>query len=94
MPRNNAVKSFWVKDLKTADDKKSRVDILNYELGLTMLFEYLTEMKTKTLEGYSAYTDYNTANWQLQVAENNGRLKMIDELLSLLSFKDTNGDIS
>lgn len=87
MAVSKTIKSFWLKGLTNIAAKKERTDLLRSELGLSMLSAYLVEAKQKTLEGYSIYTNYDSANWELQVAENNGRLKMIEELLTLLDFK-------
>ena len=81
------IKSFWVKGVTDTKLKAERVALLENELGVEMLYSYLKEMKQKTLESYGASNDYSVPNWQYAVAENNGKLAVIEELLSLLDFK-------
>lgn len=88
------INQIWVKGLKEKKDKETRVLLLKEELGLDILYKYISEQHLQTMQNYGAMNDYTVSNWQLKVAENNGKLRALEDILDLLKFKEgamTNG---
>jgi hypothetical protein len=79
----NNVASEWLRDCKTEQAKKERIE---YIRNSTPLFDQLKEMIQRRFDGIQSIndTDYDSPSWLAKQAHKNGQLAALEDVFKLL----------